>query len=128
MKITKIRSAIIYFFNNTNRPLSYDEIIDYLKKRKISFNRSTVFRNLNFLLENNFLIKVNFGDGKIRYELKNKDHHHHIVCKKCNRVIDFYDKDLDEIVLKLEKKLSKKNKIKINSHQIEFFGLCNNCC
>ncbi|GAB4220006.1 MAG: hypothetical protein Fur009_8570 [Candidatus Microgenomates bacterium] len=115
------------FFKKSKIPLSYDDIIIHLKKQKISFNRSTVFRNLNFLLKENFLIKVNLGDGKIRYELKNINHHHHIVCQKCKKIINFYDKELDSLILKLEKKLSKKNKIQITSHQIEFFGYCQDC-
>lgn len=127
MKLTKIRSNIIKLFKNNHHPLTSGEVIIFLKKNKINFNRSTVFRNLSFLLKENFLIKVNLGDGKIHYELKNRNHHHHIVCEKCKKIIDFYDKKLDELIFKLGNKLSKKNKIKIISHQIEFFGFCEKC-
>ncbi|MGB9883279.1 MAG: Fur family transcriptional regulator [Microgenomates group bacterium] len=127
MKLTKIRKKILKYFQMSKFPLGYDDIINLLKKDKLEFNRSTVFRNLDFLLNQDYLIKVNFGDGKTRYEFKNKNHHHHIVCEKCKRIIDFYDEDLDQLIFKLEKKLSKKNNIKINSHQLEFFGYCNNC-
>ncbi len=127
MKNTVIRKNIIDCFKKSKYPLSYEDLIDYLKKKKIDFNRSTVFRNLNYLTENNFLIKVNFGDGKIRYELKEKDHHHHVICRKCKKVYDFYDHDLDKIIRKLEKKLTRKNKIRIDSHQFEFFGQCQKC-
>lgn len=128
MKKTKVRLNIIDCFKNNSSPLSYDEIINFLIKKKIKFNRSTVFRNLNFLVKNGFLIKVNFGDGKVRYELKDKDnHHHHLICERCQKVIDFYDKNLDLLISKLEKKFSQEKRFQIFSHQMDFFGICPRC-
>jgi len=128
MKLTQIRKKIILFFKKQRKPIAYDKIIDYLKKNNISFNRSTVFRNLNFLEKEGIIQKLNFGDGISRYEfLKQDDHHHHIVCLKCKKTIDFFDEDLDRLVKKIEKKFEKNKKFKIKSHQFEFFGYCQNC-
>jgi len=128
MKVTQIRKNILDFFRRAKKPVSYDNLISFLKKKKISFNRSTVFRNLNFLVKNNIIYKVNLGDRKVRYELNKKNnHHHHLICQRCNKIIDFYDKRLDEVVLKIEKRLSKKNGFQIKSHQFEFFGFCQDC-
>jgi len=128
MKLTYLRKKIIAFFKNHKKPITYEKIIDYLKKNDVSFDRSTVFRNLNLLEKKGIIIKLNFGDGVSRYELvKENNHHHHIVCLKCKKVIDFFDKDLDKLVKKIEKRFEKNKKFKIKSHQFEFFGYCKNC-
>jgi len=128
MRLTQIRKKIILFFKKQKKPISYDKIIDYLKKNSISFDRSTVFRNLNFLEKEGVIKKLNFGDGVSRYELvKENDYHHHIVCLNCKKIVDFSDKDLDDLIRKIEIKFSKTKKFRIKSHQFDFFGYCQNC-
>jgi len=128
MKLTQIRKKIISFFKKQKKPITYDKIIGYLRENGISFDRSTVFRNLSFLEKEGMIQKVNFGDGISRYELvKENNHHHHIVCLNCKKVIDFFDEDLDKLVKKIEKKFEENNKFKIKSHQFEFFGYCKKC-
>jgi len=128
MKLTQIRKKIIYFFKRQKKPVDYSRIMDYLKRIDISFDRSTVFRNLNFLEKEGIIQKLNFGDSISRYELvKENNHHHHIVCLNCKKVIDFFDRDLDKFVKKIEKKFEKNKKFKIKSHQFEFFGYCQSC-
>ena len=128
MKLTLIRKKIVSFFKKQKKPIAYDKIIDYLKKNNISSDRSTIFRNLNFLEKKGIIKKVNFGDGISRYELlKENDHHHHIVCLNCKKVIDFFDEDLDKLVKKIEKKFEENKKFKIKSHQFDFFGYCKKC-
>jgi len=128
MKITRIRKKILLFFKKQKKPITYDKIVDYLKKSNFNFDRSTVFRNLNFLEKEGIIQKLNFGDGVSRYELVKEDnHHHHIVCLNCKKTIDFFNKDLDRLIKKIEKKFEKNKKFKIRSHQFEFFGYCQNC-
>ena len=79
------------------------------------------------------VFKFDFGDGRARYELsegpKGTRHHHHLVCTKCGRVIDYTDFIDDEIELlgRTEKGLSKKFNFKITNHLIQFYGLCDRC-
>ena len=109
MKQTLIRKKIIAFFKKQKKPITYDKIIDYLIRSNISFDRSTIFRNLNFLEGERIVNRLNFGDGVSRYEfLKQDNHHHHIVCLNCKKVIDFFDEDLDRLVKKIEKRFEKK--------------------
>ena len=77
--------------------------------------------------------KFDFGDGRARYELAGKteseNHHHHLVCINCNRVInytDFVDEEV-EFLKKTENALSKKYNFEIKDHVIQFYGLCDQC-
>ena len=93
---------------------------------------TTVYRTLELLVRMGIVSKFDFGDGRARYELAQgprTKHHHHLVCTKCGRIIDYTDFINKEVELlnKTEKALSDKHKFKINSHQIYFLGLCERC-
>jgi hypothetical protein len=62
--------------------------------------------------------------GLKRYELLQEGHHHHVICSKCRKVQDVVLKvDLDAE----EHKIQKDTGFKIQSHSLEFFGLCTDC-
>ncbi len=93
---------------------------------------TTVYRTLELLFQLGFVQKVSSGDGQSRYELKSgekKDHHHHIICTKCGKIIDYRDFVQEELELieKTEEALAKKHDFLILDHNIEFLGLCKNC-
>jgi len=110
-------------------------IYDHLKKSKIpqsafdihqklkNIDLATIHRTLK-TFEKIELIELNnfIGDVK-KYSIKTKTHFHTIKCKNCSRtiLIDFC------LIEKFEKFIYKKYGFKILEHQLQFFGLCNNC-
>jgi Fur family ferric uptake transcriptional regulator len=77
--------------------------------------------------------KFDTGDDKARYEFADgphaKGHHHHLVCTSCRRIVDYTDfiKEEMDLLRKTEEGLSKKYGFKINSHVMQFYGLCQDC-
>ena len=133
-RLTLSRQAILDVLSRTSKHLSAEEI--YLQVHKIhpSSGLSTVYRTLELLVQVGLVFKFDFGDGRARYELirgeqEQSQHHHHLVCVNCNRVIDYTDFVEDEIELlkKTEKALSNKYNFKIMKHIIQFHGLCDKC-
>jgi len=133
-RLTLARQAILDVLAKTSKHLSAEEI--YLQVHKIypSSGLSTVYRTLELLVQVGLVFKFDFGDGRARYELirgqaGKSQHHHHLVCMNCNRVIDYTDFIDDEIELlkKTEKGLSDKYDFKIMKHIIQFHGLCDKC-
>ncbi len=114
MKIrsTKARSKILDIFSKSSVPI---DALELLKKVKV--NKTTIYRELDFLLKNGFLNEVNFADGKKRYETKNSDHHHHLVCLNCEKVSD----------VEVEENFVIPKNFKLIKHNLEFFGYCFNC-
>lgn len=102
---------------NSKKPVDVSTLVNKLK-----VNKTTVYRQIEKMLQKNLLIEVELGDGKKRYELKSLGHHHHLVCKKCGNIDDIY---LDEKFL--IKKVNRLTKFKIESHNLEFFGRCVKC-
>ena len=74
-KKTPARLAINDFFSSVNTPVDVEQIVQHLRSQKLETNKVTVYRILDFLFKNRIINRVEFGEGKYRYELK-KNHHH----------------------------------------------------
>ncbi len=122
-RITKVRSLVIGIFQPGSAPFSEPEIRAKLAKLGRTVNKTTVYRELEYLKTRKIIKAVDFGDGKKRYEL-NGGHHHHLICTKCKKVDEIVaDNDISE----LEQKIKKNKKFKVTSHSLEFFGTCFEC-
>ncbi|NLJ48749.1 MAG: transcriptional repressor [Candidatus Atribacteria bacterium] len=129
IKLTSSRRAIVEVFEDNRKHLSAEEVHEFLKKRNQKAGIATVYRNLDLLTKIGILHRVNFGDGKDHFEIAQKPiHHHHLVCNKCGRVVDYSEiMGESEFISHLERELSKRYQFKIESHQIYFYGLCDKC-
>jgi len=123
-KITKTRTLLVKIFQPDRLPLTELEIRDRLSKAGTKVNKTTVYRELAHLKKNKFISEIEFGDGKKRYELDSGKHHHHLVCTACNKIDEIYaDNDIGLI----EKQIVQQKRFKIQSHSLEFFGVCESC-
>ncbi len=133
ISFTKIRETIINILQNTESHLSAKEIYIIAHKKNKSIGLTSVYRTLDILTKLGLLHKFEFGDGEARYELdekvNNKSHHHHLVCVRCNKIIDYTDfvKDETDFINKSEKGLSKIYNFDIKGHMIRFYGFCEKC-
>ena len=124
-RITKVRRAILEIFAAHAHPLSALELIATLKERDLPVNKTTVYRELDFLLENKVISELDLLDGMKRYELLHAGHHHHhIVCTRCKKIqcIEM-NNDLDD----LERSIQRRYRFKVSAHVLEFFGICSVC-
>ncbi len=133
LRFTEPRRLILDILNRTNDHLSAEEI--YLAVHKIypGIGLTTVYRTLELLMEMGLVHQFQFGDGRSRYELIHNPgkpgHHHHLVCTRCKRVIDYDDfvEEEVELIRKVEEALAQKHNFSISGHFIQFFGLCSEC-
>ena len=132
-RITVPRQVILEILSKEEKHVSAEEV--FLKVHKIypDIGLTTVYRTLNLLTQIGLVSKFDFGDGKARFELssssKSEGHHHHLVCTRCNKVInykDFIDEE-EKLFKKTEKALSRKYNFKITNHLVRFYGLCEEC-
>lgn len=132
-RLTVPRQAILDVLSNTKEHLSAEDI--YLQVHKVypAIGLTTVYRTLELLVQTGMVLKFDFGDGRARYELsegpKGIGHHHHLVCTKCRRIIDYQEfvDEEKELLRKTEKGLSEKYHFQITHHVIQFYGLCSHC-
>lgn len=83
---------------------------------------ATVYRTLELLVKATILTRVDFQEGKFRYEYV-KDHHHHAVCDRCGRVAEIQDKNLENLM----DNINVENGFSITRHALELFGICQGC-
>ena len=130
---TLSREAIIEVLSSTKSHMSAEDVYNSVNKKHPSIGLATVYRTLELLAEMVIVMKLDFGDKRARYELaesfSSKDHHHHLVCNNCGRIVEYTEFIDDEVELlkKTEKGLSKKYNFKIENHMIQFHGLCEKC-
>ena len=124
LKITKQRHLIVDLLNKSDRALSPYEMRDILKKRGIKADVVTIYRVLELLEKLSLAHKVLAFNGYIRCSTdQNESCHHYLLCKNCHRVDEVHGENLENV----EKRIRKNYNFKIDSHYLEFIGLCANC-
>ena len=123
LRATPARVAVMSFLERTSEPVDVNSVIDYLNISGIKTDPATVFRMMNTLTQKGIIMPIQFYEGKTRYELSNKDDHHHLICDNCGKIEDISD----AIIPDLEKEIQTKRKFKVLRHSLEFFGLCALC-
>ncbi len=127
-KLTPQRQIVLQIFlDHPGEHLSAEDVHDILRNQKSDIGLATVYRSLELLNDLGILQKMEFGDGCSRYEVNTTDpglhHHHHLVCTKCGKVMEFADDLLDE----LEQKIESKSGFHIENHEVKFLGICKEC-
>jgi len=93
-RLTPQRMLVIEALHRADGHISAEEIYEQLHSRYPYSNISTVYRTLELLKELNLVTETDFGDGRVRYHVAEKGHHHHLVCYWCGKITD-----LDESAL-----------------------------
>lgn len=126
-KLTRQREQIIEVLEeHADEHLSAEDVHLLVLQKSRDAGLTTVYRTLDTLEKIGILHKIDFGDGRTRYELRHsheKHHHHHLICVSCGKVDEFKDALLEE----LESSIKKEHKFQILDHQVKFFGYCREC-
>jgi Fur family ferric uptake transcriptional regulator len=85
---TSQRDAIRHVIIQADRPLSTGEIFDLARDRIPRLGIATVYRTLKSLKEEGSIREVDLPGQSSRWELANKDHHHHFLCRTCDKLFE----------------------------------------
>lgn len=125
-KLTTQRRVILdVIMENREKHLSSEEIYDLVKGKYPEIGLATVYRTLQLFEGLGIIYKLNFDDGRSRYELYHDENHqhHHLICLKCGTVIEM-EGDLLE---NLEEAIEQTKDFEIVDHNVKFFGYCSKC-
>lgn len=122
-RLTRTRIGILKSLFEAKQPLESKQIKKWLKKNGVNVDRTTIYRQLRYLVSKKFLNKFQLESGRIYFELS-QDHHHHLVCLRCQNIQNVA---LDDCADRFAPHLLKQNKFKVLGHSLEFYGLCQNC-
>lgn len=125
-KLTPQRKIIVKsLLENANGHLSAEDLYGIVKRKHPEIGLATVYRSLELLADLGVLQKMDFGDGRSRYEFNDDEvhHHHHLICLSCGEVQEFED----DLLETLETAISRKSQFRITDHQLKFYGYCRKC-
>ena len=104
------------------RHVTANEVYEFIKEAYPTIGKGTVYRNLDILVEEGALRKVEVPDGPNRFDFTLKNHYH-VRCVKCGEVSDV---DMDEIPDLLER-IHNTHGIEFLDYDISFKGICPKC-
>ncbi len=80
---------------------------------------ATVYRTVKLFEESGIIEKLEFGDGRARYEDADRDHHDHLIDLKTGDVIEFVDAEIEA----LQEKIAEKLGYRLKGHRLELYGV-----
>jgi len=102
---------------------SVEDLWHDLQRFEPRMGRATVFRAVEILVKMGLLNRIEFADGSHTYRACGEEHHHHLTCRKCHRVVDV---DVcipeDQFV-----RIREQTDFEIEGHSLVLFGICADC-
>ncbi|AND83951.1 transcriptional repressor [Clostridium tyrobutyricum] len=126
-KFTSQREVVIEVFKeNKGKHLKVEQVYNYVKEKQYKIGFATIYRTLSLLEKMGIIGKLEIEDGPALYEYSDqieKGKKCHMICIKCNSVIDI-DKSMFDC---LEERIKKQYGFKLESSILDFYGICKNC-
>ena len=124
LKRTSQRDLILDIFLRTEAHLSSEDLYRLVKQEDPSIGQTTVYRTLKLLAEAGLAREVRFGDGVTHYEHNYKHQHHdHMICSECGRIIEFFSAELEAI----QDAMAAKHRFEVTQHLLRIIGVCAEC-
>ncbi len=122
-KITPQRMAIVKILSKSEGHPSVEDIYDQIKRDFPTMSLATVYRNIVLIKSLGEVLELGFPDGSNRYDGNKPYPHPHVICLKCNKVVD---PDLDSLD-SMTREVAEETSFKILNHRLDFFGICSSC-
>jgi Fur family transcriptional regulator, ferric uptake regulator len=124
LRRTTQRDLILEIFLQTEEHLSSEDLYWLVQKQDPSVGHTTVYRTLKLLTEAGLAREVRFGDGKTYYEHHyNHEHHDHLICTECGKIIEFFSAEIEE----MQDKMAEKYGFRLTNHSLRMWGVCEDC-
>jgi Fur family transcriptional regulator, peroxide stress response regulator len=99
LKVTPQRVAILEAIVQLNNHPTAENIIEFIRKNHPNIATATVYKVLDALVENRLIKKVKTEKDIMRYDAF-MESHHHLYCSDSDRIEDYLDEELNEILEK----------------------------
>ncbi len=118
------RDQIVNVFLRQEGHLSADDLVDLIRTEDQRISRATVYRTLQWMVDAGIARKVDFGEGRFRFEHSYRHpRHFHLICKTCNQSSEFLS---SEIVALFEEIASARN-FTARQSVLQIYGECDDC-
>ena len=115
------RTVLEVLLQRSDHPTA-DQIFEAVQERSPQISRRTVYRVLDMLAELGLIRRVHHPGASARFDGKTH-RHHHLVCIRCNRIVDLESPGLDDISLPK----GKPQGFEICDYSVQIMGICPDC-
>jgi Fur family ferric uptake transcriptional regulator len=122
-KLTTPRLTILNLLEQAGGHTTSAELLELVEHIDPTIGRASVFRTLELLIKLGIVWTSGQGSSTIHYMVMPGGHHHHIICKQCNKLIEFPDCHLGTLLAKLERDYG----VQVEGHLLEVYGTCREC-
>jgi len=122
-RITPQRLAVLRILADSVGHPSAENIYQKVKQDFPTTSLATVYKTLIVMKEIGEVLELGFGEGGNRYDGNKPYPHPHLICNECGRIVDPDLSTLQDVT----EELMKTTGFIINTHRMDFFGVCPNC-
>ena len=119
LRMTDQRRTIATILDSVIDHPDVEELYGRINKVDKSISLATVYRTVKLFEELGILEKLEFGDGRARYEDADREHHDHLINVQNGEVIEFVNSDIE----KLQEKIAQELGFKLLGHKLELYGV-----
>ena len=119
LRMTEQRRIVAQVLEISNDHPDVEELYARASKLDPKISIATVYRAVKLFEESGILEKVEFGDGRARYEDADRDHHDHLIDMQSGEVIEFIDPDIEA----LQEKIARRLGYRLKGHRLELYGV-----
>jgi Fur family ferric uptake transcriptional regulator len=118
------REQIVNVFLRQEGHLSADDLVDIIRRDDRRVSRATVYRTLQWMVDAGIARKVDFGEGRSRFEHSYRQpRHFHLICQTCHRSFEFLSSDVETLV----EEVAASRAFEPNHTVVQIFGTCEDC-
>jgi Fur family ferric uptake transcriptional regulator len=124
LKLTAERQGVFDELFARHEHVEADEILVRLRAKGKKISRATIYRTLELLVDSGIVGRVRIGEIGYRYErLRAGEHHDHLICNECGRVIEFFEPGIES----LQDDVCERYGFLPISHSHQMRGICRQC-
>jgi Fur family transcriptional regulator, ferric uptake regulator len=118
------RDLIVNVFLGQEGHLTADDLVDLIRKEDQRISRATVYRTLAWMEAAGIARKVDFGEGRFRYEHSYRHpRHFHLICKSCNESMEFLSSDIEQMI----EEVAESRRFAVGQAVVQLYGTCEAC-
>ena len=119
LRLTGQRRTIATVLEDSDDHPDVEDLYERASAQDDGISLATVYRTVKLFEEAGILDRVEFGDGRARYEDAERDHHDHLIDLTTGQVIEFVNPDIEA----LQEKIAAKLGFKLKGHKLELYGV-----